>query len=207
MLLAALLTSCAASALAQGEERFQLGVRGNVITAGGEPANDILSFGLFARFRLTESWLLGVAVDQAEYDFEVPTRVLGLVQPPEVIDAIVSSTILSALIEREHGGSASSLVFFWGGGLGVALLEVDDAAGPLAGGGTFDITTDASSEVIASGFAGLRWRPGSRFFLELAGRVDHHLSEWDVEDRVSGRTGTTDDYTGYGAHLGLGFRF
>jgi hypothetical protein len=195
---------------AQSEERFQIGARGIIVTAGGEPANDILSIGGFGRFRLNEAWLLGFSVDQAEYDFEVPTRVLGLVQPPEpaeVIDGSVSSTIVGAWIEREYGGASSRTVLFWGTGAGIAFIEVDDAAGPLADGGTFDITTDAGTEVIASGIVGFRWRPGSRFFLELAGRVDHHFSEWDVEDRVSGRTGTTEDYTGFGGHFGLGFRF
>lgn len=194
---------------AQSEETFQIGARGIVVTAGGEPANDIPSIGGFGRFRLNEAWLLGFSVDQAEYDFEVPTRVLGLAQPPEpaeVIDATVSSTMLSAWIEREHGQASSRTVFFWGVGGGIALPEVDDATGPLAGGGVFDITTEASTEILASAFGGLRWRPG-RFFLEIAGRVDHHFSEWDVEDRVSGRTGTTEDYTGFGGHFGLGLRF
>jgi hypothetical protein len=210
LLSAALLFAPASFAAGQAEERFALGARVHVVTAGGEPANDILSLGVFGRVRLSADWLLGFAVDQAEYDFEVPTRVLGLAQPPEpaeVIDAPVSSTIVSAWIEREYGPGSSTTVLFWGVGAGVAFVEVDDAAGPLAGGGTFDITTDPGAELIASGVVGFRWRPGSRIFLELAGRVDHHFSEWEVEDRVSGRTGATEDYTGFGGHLGLGLRF
>ena len=87
----AVVTLSAPSALAQTQERFQLGLRGTVVTAGGEPANDILSQGVFGRYRLSERWLLGVAVDLADHDFEMPTRVLGLSQPPgEPIGAYVT---------------------------------------------------------------------------------------------------------------------
>jgi hypothetical protein len=37
--------------------------------------------------------------------------------------------------------------------------------------------------------------------------VDRHLADWTVRDRVSGRTGSVDDYTAYGVHAALGWRF
>jgi hypothetical protein len=196
-------------ALGQTAEKVEVGARILVVTAGGEPANDIIATGIFARVRLDERWKIGAAVDRAEYDFEVPTRVLGLPQPPgeHVVDATVSSTSVSAWVEHEQGGLEAPLLWFWGGGLGVAFPEVDDAAGELANGGSFDITTDAGTEVLVSAFVGLRWRPFRHLSIELAARADHHVSEWTVTDRVSGRTGTTGDYTGVGGHFAIAYRF
>ena len=191
------------------DPRFDLGVRGTVVTAGGEPANDILSYGVFGRYRLSERWLLGAAVDQAEFDFERPWRVIGLQQDPsvETIDAIVTMTTFSGWIEREIGRRERKLKPFWSFGLGFAVPEVDDVTGPLAGGGTFNIETDAGTEILASLTAGIRYALGKRLAAEIAIRVDHHFIDWAVRDRVSGRTGSPDDYTGIGAHLALMFRF
>jgi len=193
----------------KAQDVFHIGVRANLVTAGGEPANDILSYGLQARYRLNERWLIGAALDEAEYDFELPLVVLGLEQDPgaEPIDATVSSTMISGWVERELGRNGSSTRWFWTAGAGVAEPDVDDLTGPLLGGGVFALTTDAGSEVIVSLSGGVRRNVGSHFSLEFALRADHHISEWDVRDRVSGRTGKTGDYTGLGAHGGFGFRF
>jgi len=194
----------------EGEEtRFEIVPRFVVVTAGGEPANDILGFGFAGRFRLSEQWLLGFAVDRADYDFEQPARTLGLKQDPsaEPIDAKATATALSGWIEREYSAGSGRFRFFWNGGVGVASPDVDDVSGPLSGGGSFDITTDPGTELILSLGGGVKARLWKHLALELAARADHHLMDWEVMDRVSGRSGKLDDYTGIGGHFGLNFRF
>jgi len=184
-----------------------LGVRG-VITAGdGEPANDIPGFGVFGHWRLGDRWSVGFAVDRTEYDFEEPAKLVGLSQDDdfEPIDTIAEATVLSAWIERTY--PRRSLDWFWGGGIGFASIDVPDATGPLEGGGTFDIQTDADSEVIVSLLAGLHRRLGERWMLEFAVRADQHFADWQLTDRVSGNRGAVDDYLALGGHLGFGFRF
>lgn len=189
--------------------RFDLGLRGNLLAADGEPANDIPGFGLFGHYRLNDRWNLGFAVDQAEYDFEQPARILGLEQSQSVepIDVIAESTTVSAWIERTFGRPEGRTEWFLGAGLGLASIDVPDAAGPLQNGGRFDITTDVSSEIIVQLLAGARRQIGERWALEFALRADQHLAEWEVRDQVSGRTSTIDDYLALGGHLGLSFRF
>lgn len=205
---------CAIAALASAEaawcdDRFAAGARVNVVTAGGEPANDILSFGIFGKVRLSADWLVGAAVDKAEYDFELPWRVVGIEQSDAVepIDALVESTIITAWLEREFGGAASANRFFLTGGAGLASPEVGRVQGPVEGGGIFDLETDAGTEILITASAGVRRNLGDHFALEFALRADHHISEWDVVDRPTGRTGQTGDYTGLGGHLAVLLRF
>jgi len=191
------------------EERWEVGARFNVVTAGGEPANDIMSAGLFGRYRLNDRWLLGFGVDQSEYDFERPWATLGLRQDTsvEVIDASTSATALSVWAEREYARPGKRLRWFWSGGLGFTSPDVDDVSGPIEGGGIFNITTDPGSEVIVSGTGGLRLPFAKRWLFDFQVRVDHHLADWEVTDTVSGLTTTLDDYTGLGGSLALSFRF
>lgn len=102
------------------------------MTAGGEPANDIMSFGLFGKYRISDAWLLGVAVDRAEYDFELPRRVVGIEQDPAVepIDAVTESIIYSGWIERELGGPADPNRAFFTAGARFASPSVEDVQGP-----------------------------------------------------------------------------
>ena len=194
-------------AIAQ-ERRFDLGVRGIITAADGEPANDIPGFGVFGHYRFNDRWSLGVAVDQTEYDFEQPARILGLEQDPDLppIDVVAEATVVSAWLQRNHARGGRT-TWFWGAGLGFASVDVPDARGPLAGPGTFDIQTEADTEIIASLLAGVQWRLGGRWFLEFALRGDQHFADWQLMDRNSGRTATIDDYFAYGGHLGIGFRF
>jgi hypothetical protein len=197
----------AGSAWAQAP-RWDIGIRGGITAADGEPANDIPSWGVFVRYQLSTPWSLGIAVEQGEYDFEEPARLLGLEQEQslEPIDVIADSTVISAWMEREHR-SGQAVSFFWGGGAGIASVDVPDAAGPLEGGGTFDITTDAGQEFMATALAGVRWNLSSRWLIEFAVRADQHFADWELTDRVSGRTGSVDDYLAVGGYIGTGFRF
>jgi hypothetical protein len=199
-----------APALARAQEgRFDLGVRGNLLAADGEPANDIPGFGLFGHYRLSDRWQLGFAVDTAEYDFEQPARILGLRQSENVdpIDVKAESTTVSAWVERTFGRPQGRTEWFLGAGLGFASIDVPDASGPLQGGGRFDIETEADTEIVAQLLAGVRRRLGQRWALEFALRADQHFADWTLTDRVSGRTATIDDYLALGGHLGVSFRF
>jgi len=189
--------------------RFDLGVRGVLMVADGEPANDIPGFGLFGHYRLSERWRLGFAVDMAEYDFEQPARILGLEQSSSVepVDVLAESTTVSAWAERTFGRAPGPTEWFLGAGLGLASIDVPDASGPLAGGGQFAIETEADTEIVVQLLAGVRRQLGQRWALEFALRADQHFADWQLNDRVSGRTGTIDDYLTVGGHLGLSFRF
>lgn len=195
-------------ALAQ-DGRFDLGARLILTAADGEPANDIPGYGVFGHWQMSDRWSLGFAVDRTEYDFETPAKLLGLSQNPslEPIDVVAEATILSGWIERTYPRPGGRMDWFWGAGLGFASVDVPDATGPLAGGGTFDITTEADTEIIVSLLAGLHRRLGERWTIEFALRADQHLADWQLTDRVSGNRGAVDDYLALGGHLGIGFRF
>ena len=183
------------------------GVRGIITAADGEPANDIPGFGVFGHWRLGARWSVGFAVDRTEYDFEEPAKLVGLNQDEDLdpIDVVAEATVVSAWIERTW--PRRSLDWFLGAGIGFASIDVPDAAGPLEGGGTFDIQTEADSEVVVSLLAGLHRRLGERWMLEFALRADQHFADWQLTDRVSGNRGAVDDYLALGGHLGFGFRF
>ncbi len=191
------------------DRRFNLGVRGVLMAADGEPANDIPGFGVFGRYHLSDRWSLGLSVDQTEYDFEQPALVLGLQQDPSIepVDVLAEATVISAWLQRDYKRAGGRTTWFWGAGLGLASIDVPDAKGPLAGSGSFDIQTDADAEVIASLTAGVIRRLGQRWFLEFALRADQHFADWKLTDRVSGATGAIDDYLALGGQLGIGFRF
>lgn len=200
----------AAPSLAAGS--FDAGVRGLLTASDGEPANDIPGYGLFGRYRisrLNDRWALALAVDLLEYDFEQPARLLGLQQSRaiEPVDTVAEATILSAWIERDYTRPAGRMTWFWALGLGLASIDVPPASGPLAGGGSFDIRTEADTEMLALASAGFRRALGGRAFLEFALRLDQHFADWQFTDRVSGARGSVGDYLAYGGHLGLGFSF
>lgn len=197
----ALMGWTAPAAYANGE-RYVVGIRANALAAGGEPSNDMLGVGVYGYYRLQEGWYLGAALDRAGYDFERPYRILGLAA--EEIDADASSTSVSAWIERRYAHPGRRLTWFWGAGVGFSSVDVDDVSGPTSGGGTFDITTDAGTETLLVGSAGFRYAlADGSWALRGALRVDHHLADWKVVDRASGRSDTIDDYTATGIHIGI----
>ena len=207
---AALLAGLFVFGTAQAQDaRFELGGRFNALVADGEPANDMLGGGVFGRYRLNERWRLGLAIDHSpEFDVERPSEFVGLPGDPAFgdVDAKSTSTALLAWIERVYE-RPGRLEWFWTVGGGLASVDVDDASGPLAGIGTYDITQDVGTEIIAAASAGLRFRLGARWALETALRLDQHFTDWTVTDRVSGRTGQLDDYLAQGAHFGFTYRF
>ena len=192
------------------DSRFEAGLRLNVLVADGEPTNDMPGAGAFGRYRLSDRWRFGFALDHSpEFDVERPYEFIGLVGAASAgeIDAKGTSTSFLAWIERVYERPGGRLEWFWGLGAGIATVDVEDVAGPLEGGGTYDITQEVGTELLASASAGLRWRFARRWALEAALRLDQHFTDWALTDRVSGRTGTLDDYLAQGAHFGLAYSF
>lgn len=207
---AAIMMILSAAPSAAAEKRFEIGPRVVVVTAGGEPANDMISVGAYVEYRLGGgNWYVGGAIDQYSHDFERPWRAVGLQQDTtvDVIDASTDATVVSGWIGREYGRQDRRLRSFWTTGLGFSAPDTDDVSGPLEGGGMFDIATDSGSEIIVSATGGLRQRIGKRWSFQFALRADHHLADWKVVDRVSGNTGTIGGYTGLGADVAFGVRF
>lgn len=195
---------------AEAQDGFDLGVRFNVLTGDGEPTNDILSQGVFGRFRLNDRWRVGVAIDYSpELDVERVADLVGQSQDPavEVIDAKGTATYLSGWLERVYPSAGGRREWFWSLGAGVGEVDVDDVSGPRAGGGTFSVTTDAGTELIAAASGGLRWLFARSWALEAALRAQQHFADWKLEERVSGATTTVDDYLLTGVHFGVSYRF
>jgi Outer membrane protein beta-barrel domain len=205
--LVALLAGAAHAVGAEAESpRFEVGLRGSIVTAGGEPTNDMIAFGVFGRYRIDERWRLGFGIESFGGDFERPYELVGLASPEE-LDSDLSTLLVTVWIDRLYGARERRMRWFWSAGLGVASPDADELTGPVTGGGMFDVTADPGTELVIGVSGGLRWRLGQRFGLELGLRVDQHFADWTVTDRVSGQTGTVDDYTAKGAYLGAAWRF
>jgi hypothetical protein len=193
------------------EPKFFVGLRGNIVGSDGEPTNDMLGAGLTGRLRWNERWSLGLALDHSPgFDVERPYEKLGLAGAEvddEVVDAEATSTSLSGWIERVYTREGRRLEWFWGAGAGFATVDVEDATGPLVAGGTFDIHQEVGTELIALGAGGLRVRLGDRWRLEFAARLEQHFTDWELTDRVSGRTAEYDDYLVKGVHIGIQIGF
>lgn len=189
--------------------RFHIGFWLSVDVADGEPANDIPGVGFQVRYALKDDWALGAGIGRAEYDFETPAGILGIPQGPsaEPADALAEATTFSAWAERAFAPGDGVIVWFAGTGLGAAVVEVPAAAGPRADGGQFDIHTDVSTEVIVTGFAGVRRAFGHRWYAEFRLHANQHFTDWRMEDRVTGATGTIDDYLSIGGRLAAGVRW
>lgn len=188
---------------------FDLGLRAVVVGAGGEPANDMMGYGLVGRYHLSDHWMLGLSVESLSFDYERPYELVGIVGDPAAgeIDSTTESLSFNAWIERVYLRPSGRFEWFWTTGLGWASLDADDITGPTADGGTYNIATDIGTEIILSASAGMRLLLKDRWYLEVALRGDQHFADWAILDRVSGATGSVEDYFAWGANLGVGFRF
>ena len=191
------------------EQKLHLGFLVGVSVADGEPANDIPGFGVQARYLINDDWAVGAGIGLTEYDFETPADILGITQDPAVepIDTLAESTTLSISAERMFAAPGSPTTWFAGAGLGAASVDVPNVTGPRADGGTFDIHTNVSTEIIFTGFAGVRRKFGERWYAEFRVHANQHFADWQIEDQVSGATGTIDDYLSMGGHLAFGLRW
>ena len=188
------------------QDKLKIGARAGIYLASGEPANDMIFYGVYGSYLLAPKWYLGVSADFLGFDFEQPYKILKI-NSDLVNDAPASNTIISAWIEREYGQDSQAWKPFALAGMGFGIVDVDDIQGDVEGGGTYDITTDGGTEVIPFIGAGLRNQFSKSFEAELAVRAQYHIGGWDVKDRISGLKGSVDDYFAYGAYAGLIFRF
>lgn len=207
VLLATLVMLQATAAVADADRRqWEIGLRLDAMTAGGVPSNDIMGFGVYGRYHLTPRWKIGFALDSVTGDFEKPYEQIGISSPAE-LDSQQDTLIASSWFEGEYGKEAGRIRWFWMAGLGLGSPSVDDLTGPTTSGGTFDITTEAGTEFLVSGGGGFKCRIGERWRFELALKIDRHFADWKLTDRVSGRTGTLEDYTTKGLYAGLTIAF
>lgn len=191
------------------DQKFQIGVRGGLLLGDGEPANDMPMYGIYGRYNWTKKWNLGLSLDNLSGDFERPYKVLGIQSDVEQ-DASMNNIIISVWGEREFVPASEKfkrLRPYIAGGLGIGLVDVDDVNGSVAGGGQFDITTDADTEYIPALALGLRYLLGKNWEAEIAGRYSYHIADWKVTDRISGMVSSIDNYSTYGFYVGMGFRF
>ena len=200
------------SAAMAADARFDLGLRFNAVGGNGEPTNDMLGIGLTGRFRLNDRWRIGVGLDHFDsFDFERPADLVGL-RPATEVDAKATATVLSTWIERVYAREGKRLEWFWNAGVGGGLVDVDEASGPLVGGGSYTIVTDMDGElgfeeIVVGIGGGLRVGFGERSALEVALRLDQHIADWELLDVQSGATGRVDDYLIRGVTIGWIYRF
>ena len=203
---------CALPVVAQADESpWSFGLRAGMSTAGGKPSNDAMTYALAVRYRLAEGSHIGVAIEQMDFDFERPWKVVGVQQDtvaePEDIDAAAGSTALSLFFERLYGDRRGRWNPYWSVALAVASPDADPVTGPVQGGGTFDVHTDAGTEFVPGARGGYRLNFGDAWSADFSLSANHHFADWKVTDRQSGNTGKVDSYTHYGLQLGLVYRF
>ena len=143
--------------------------------------------GIVGSWHWKDHWFFGVAVDSASFDYERPHNVLGIQQAPDVktIDGSNSFTRLSGWIERRYD-RAKTWSWFWNAGLGFASVDEDLVSGPTASGGTFNIVTDASTEVHLAAAIGRRRPLGEHWALTTSFHLEYHLADYKLTDTVFG---------------------
>ncbi len=201
---------CLASAAHADGAKFELSLRGNVLLGDGVPANDILGYGVIARYYLRDGWFAGATLDAYEYDFEAPAdRVVGIPQDPTLsaIDASASNVVFSGFFGRQYGNDGKGFDWFWTAGVGVGFPDVDDVSGPTEAGGTFDLTFDAKTEIHLMGTLGTSYQFNPRWSATFAGRLEHHFMDITATDRVTGMSGTVESQTVVGGYLSVDYRF
>lgn len=196
---------------ATAADGWQIDARAGILLANGKPANDIMSAGLSAKYRLRDNTYVGASIDQLSFDFERPWQVVGLQQDkavnPKDIDAKARSTLLRVFYQRDYGKPDESWNKYWNAGIGIASVTVNSATGPVVGGSTFNIATDSGTEIVPSLGAGVRYNFTRQFAADFGLGLNYHLADWKVTDSVSGRTASVKSYATYGFQVGLSYRF
>ena len=117
----------------------------------------------------------------------------------------MSAFSILAWLERVYRTSERS-EWFWQIGPGISFVDVDDVGGPVQGGGTFDIKTDAGTEILGSVGGGYR-RHSGKWVTEIGARYDYHIADWELMDTVSSTSGSVDDYSTWAFLIGLSYGF
>jgi hypothetical protein len=172
----------------------------------GEPANDMIGEGLIARWRVRDNWHVGIAFDTVTFDYETPNKALGITSAT-VVDGINDFSRVSLLLERRHD-TERRWDWYWLVGVGfVSLDDVQNIAGTRASGGSFNIATDADDEVHLFAGGGLRRPLGERWAVETTFTFEHHTTDYQLADLVSGARGSIGSQSPYGIALGISYRF
>lgn len=203
------LTAISITSYAQ-EGDMSLGLYGNIVGSSGEPSNDVLGIGLIGNYQLKDNWFVDIEFIHSEADFERPWKVVGIVQDEtteKTIDALYTSTLIMAQMGQNINSGSNSYDYYWSAGLGFHTIDVDDVSGPVLGGGTFTITTDAGTETIIGGKLGIKQHLSDSWSMNYALRIDYHLADWTVTDTVSSTTAKISDYATYGALIGVQKKF
>jgi hypothetical protein len=129
-----ILSAATLPAFADDLGRFEFGIRGNIVTVdGGEPTNDMSGGGILMRYRFKDYWLVAAGIDYyAGFDVEEPAAYVGVYQDRSVktIDASADAITISTWIERRFSEDPKGgLSWFVTGGLGVSIIDVDNAKG------------------------------------------------------------------------------
>ena len=187
--------------------KYQIGIRGGMTLADGEPANDLITYGIYGRYNLNELWNIGLSVDFLTGDFEDPAIFIGVPTVKPKNDAAMSNAVITLWGEREFTFSSKTfqrLRPYAALGLGIGIPSVDDVADPDV---PYVISTDAGTEFIPAFALGLRYVFSKNWETELSGVYSYHVADWQVKDMVSGTTRSLDNYSTYGFYLGVGYRF
>jgi hypothetical protein len=195
----------ACPALGAEEYRFDAGARLLVLLGDGVPANDMIGVGVTGHWLWREGWYVGLGIDQVEFDYERPNDLLGIASTEE-IDGSNDWTRVSGWIERRYGKEDQGWSWNWRAGLGFASVGTEDVRGATPTGGTWDIATDASNELHVLLAVGLR-RGIGRWAVDGALHLEHHATDYELVDRVSGRTATVSSQRPWGGSIGLSYRF
>lgn len=200
-----LAVAAAAAPAAEGDWAF--GLRSNLLWSDGEPIGDIMAGG-FTASREMDGWRLGMALDISSWDAEHPAETIGITQDPafETVDAPVDETTLSVWMERQFGGDDDlRWVYTLGGGL--SFTDVANAAGPVQGGGTFDIAIETGVEPFVLAGLGLRMPFGEGWELTSDFEARYRRMGWTLDDQNSASSGEIGNELLFGFSLGVTKRF
>lgn len=182
---------------------LEFGIRGAAMFGPGDPTNDMLGAGFFARVQMTPQWTLGIGFDQLNFDVETPIDAVGLRAPEEDADGMSDS--LSGWVERS-GTINDHFKWFLGAGASYASLSVGEVTGMTNEGDPYHLINDISSEFTLLGEAGIRFKLFGSLSFEAAARTQQHFGDWEFQEVNSGRDGTIDNYRTIGLWLGISIR-
>ena len=192
---------------ADSNNQYELSGRLNIVGANGTPSNDILGLGVILHRKLSDEWYLGFSLENAtDFDVERSNEELNIDSVGEV-DGLGTMNMVTVVAERRYMLDSEGWIGFWNLGGGIADIDVDDADGDVEGGGKFDIKIDAGTETVLIGSVGAMQRLGEHWSARYEATLEQHFADWKIEDRVSGKTDSYDDYTVYGLRVGMNYRF
>ena len=196
----------ASNAVVADESNWDLGLRYSILVGQGEPANDMMAIGMFGHVAWRDDWYFGFGVDQFEFDYEDPAKLVGL-PTSTVVDGSNEMTQVSGWLERRYGEESGKWSWFWTAGLGYGFVTTDDVEGTTSNGEPYRIVTDASYEFQLLASIGARYDLSQNWRIEMAALAQYHLTDYKLTDEVSGATASIGSQTPIGVTFGISYRF